>query len=158
MVENSLPIPAQKQAIKTARLRIGREMLLDPPHPVHFGLNPAVTLAFHTTGGRLALKLSLSEPVLGDIMIFGAAPCSPGRMKCRNVTYLGLLPAPVRGLNDITRMYRKLFGLPPAGARIFIRIQQQLDGWKTGGARQHFKRTPPVRALIVGVVGLRFCP
>jgi hypothetical protein len=127
----SLTGQAHFVAINTARVRIGREMLLDPPQPVDFGPNPVGQLIIKATGGRLTLRLSLSKPALGDIMIFGSAPCSPGRMKCRNVTYLGLLPAPVRGLSDITSLYRKMFGLLPAGARIFIRIQQQVNGWES---------------------------
>lgn len=98
---------------------------------MNFGLSPIGNLAFHTAGGRLSLKLSVCEPFIGDIMVFGAAPCSPGWMKCRNVTYLGLLPAPVCGLSDITSLYREKFGPPPAGARVFIRTQLQVNGWKS---------------------------
>jgi hypothetical protein len=80
----------------------------------------------------VTLKLSVGGPVTADIMIFGAAPCSPGRMKCRNVTYLGLLPAPVGGLSDITRLYYAVYGAPPVGWRVFIRTQQQVNGWESG--------------------------
>ena len=128
----SLTGQAHFVAINSARARIGREMLLDPPRPVKFGPSPVGNLIIQTRNRRLTLQLSVGEPLDGDIMVFGAAPCSPGRMKCRNVTYLGLLPAPVRGLSDITRLFRNRFAPPPPGARIFIRTQQQIDGWESG--------------------------
>ncbi|MCX6922487.1 MAG: hypothetical protein NT154_04625 [Verrucomicrobia bacterium] len=127
----SLTGQAHFVAINSARARIGRELLLDPPQPEHFGPSPVGPLTFDGAGGRLSLQLSVCEPFIGDIMVIGAAPCSPGRMKCRNVTYLGLLSAPVRGFCGITRLYREVFGLPPAGARVFIRTQQQINGWES---------------------------
>jgi hypothetical protein len=72
--------------ISSARACIGRERLLDPPEPVGFHLSPVEKLIISKAGGRLTLKLSVSGPVTEDIMVFGQAPCSPGRMKCRNVT------------------------------------------------------------------------
>ena len=128
----SLTGQAHFVGINSARVRIGREMLLDPPQPVLFGLNPVEKLIIKVTGGRLTLKLSVCEPITADIMVFGSVPSSPGRMKCRQVTYLGLLPAPVRGLCDITKLYREMFGMPPIGSRVFIRVRQQLNGWESG--------------------------
>jgi hypothetical protein len=128
----SLTGQAHFVGINSARVRIGREMLLDPPQPAQFGLNPVEKLIIKVIGGRLTLKLSICEPITADIMVFGAAPCSPGRMKCRKVTYLGLLPAHVRGLCDITKLYRDMYGLPPVGSRVFIRVRQQLNGWESG--------------------------
>jgi hypothetical protein len=130
----SLTGQAHFVGINSARVRIGREMLLDPPQPVLFGLNPVEKLIIKVVGGRLKLYLSVCEPLTADIMVFGAVPCSPGRMKCRKVTYLGLLPAPVRGLCDITKLYRDMFGLPPIGSCVFIRVRQQLNGWESSDA------------------------
>ena len=70
---------------------LGREMVWDPPQPVVFGPNPVRQLIISNGDGRLTLKLSVAEPLAEEIMVFGEAPCSPGRMKCRNVTYLGLV-------------------------------------------------------------------
>jgi hypothetical protein len=38
----------------------------------------------------------------------------------------------VHGLADITKLYRDMFGLPPIGSRVFIRVRQQLNGWESG--------------------------
>jgi hypothetical protein len=128
----SLTGQAHFVGINSARVRIGREMLLDPPQPALFGLNPVEKLIIKVVGGRLTLKLSVCEPITADIMVFASGPSSAGRMKCRKVIYLGLLPAPVRGLADITKLYRDMFGLPPIGSRVFIRVRQQLNGWESG--------------------------
>ena len=116
--------------ISSARACIGRERLLDPPEPVGFHLSPVEKLIISKAGGRPTLKLSVSGPVTEDIMVFGQAPCSPGRMKCRNVTYLSLLPPPEGGLSDITEMYVAVYGVPPDGMKVFIRTRWQVNGWE----------------------------
>ena len=63
-------------------------------------------------------------------MVFGQAPCSAGRMKRRNVAYLGLLPAPQDGMSDITEIYVARYGEPRAGEKVFILTRQQKDGWE----------------------------
>jgi hypothetical protein len=72
-----------------------------------------------------------SEPQpADDIMVFGQAPCSAGRSKRRNVSYLGLLRARQSGLIEITALYTARFGQPASGQKIFIVTRQQKDGWE----------------------------
>jgi hypothetical protein len=33
-------------------------------------------------------------------------------------------------VNDITVLYIKKYGVPPEGKRVFIRTQQQINGWR----------------------------
>jgi hypothetical protein len=63
-------------------------------------------------------------------MVLGQAPCSAGRKKWRRGAYLCLLPAVVGGEVDITAEYVERFGEPEPGTKVFIRTQQQRDGWK----------------------------
>jgi hypothetical protein len=105
-------------------------MLWEPPSPVVFGPNPVEALSVSQGDEGISLRLSVSGSVVEDIMVFGAAPCSAGRKKCRNVAYLGLLPAPVGGVSDITEMYVKRYGEPEPGKRVFIRTRQQRNGWE----------------------------
>src|ERR1035437_5896631 len=75
-----LPRPTFCQGICSARSRIGREMLLLwPPEPVVFEPNPVTGLSIGEEQGRIRLKVKVVGPVVGDIMVFGAAPCSAGR-------------------------------------------------------------------------------
>jgi hypothetical protein len=126
------PLTGQQhfQGINSARARVGQEMLLEPPTPVVFGRNPVVelTISYGEDGVRLLLKVN--GPVLEDVMVFGQAPCSAGRTKRRNVSYLGLLPAPQGGLSDITALYVARYGAPRAGEKVFIVTRQQKDGWE----------------------------
>jgi hypothetical protein len=79
-------------------------------------------------GVRLFLELA-SLPT-EDIMVFGQAPCSAGRSKRRNVSYLGLLPPKQDGRSEITDLYKAKFGEPPPGTKVFIVTCQQKNGWK----------------------------
>ena len=76
------------------------------------------------------LLLSLTGPVTEDNMVFGQVPCSAGRMKRRNVAYLGLLPPPENGVSDITDIYIAKYGAAKLGTKIFIVTCQQKNGWK----------------------------
>jgi len=65
-----------------------------------------------------------------DIMLFGEAPCSAGRMKHRRVCYLGLLGLAVNGQYDITAPYVARYGQPTAGQKVFVVTCQHKNGWK----------------------------
>jgi hypothetical protein len=113
-------------------------MLLWPPTgPVVFGPNPVEGLNISEEQGRLRLRLRVVGPVDGDIMVFGATPCSTGRKKWRNGAFLGLLPAPVGGESDITELYVARHGEPEPGKRVFIRTRQQREGWKDHSRNVH---------------------
>jgi hypothetical protein len=82
--------------------------------------------------GRGGFTLNLSWPNLpaGHILIYGAPPRNAGRRSCDKFCYLGLLPAPVRGVSDLARMYCAKYGRPRPGSRIIIFTRQQVDGWR----------------------------
>ena len=90
---------------------------VDAPCPCRFGLNPVGQLVITNGEGGVRLLLNIAAPVTEDIMVFGQAPCSAGRRKRRNVSYLGLLPAPQAGLSDITDLYVARYGEPAVGQR-----------------------------------------
>jgi hypothetical protein len=126
------PLTGQQlfQGINSARARLGLDMLLTPPAPVTFGPNPVGQLVITNGEGGVRLLLNVTASVAEDIMVFGQAPCSAGRRKRRNVSYLGLLSAPQAGLSDITALYVARFGEPVVGQRVFIVTRQQKDGWE----------------------------
>src|ERR1039458_8040622 len=127
------PLTGQQlfQGLNSARACIGKkEILLVPPAPVVFEPNPVGQLILTNGEDGARLLLSVTGPVAEDIMVFGQAPCSAGRMKRRNVAYLGLLPAPKDGMCDITELYVTRYGEPRAGEKVFIVTRQQKDGWE----------------------------
>jgi hypothetical protein len=117
--------------INSARRTIGREFLRVPAERIVFGPNVVEGLTISRDQGRLRFALRVSGPVTEDIMVFGAAPCSAKWRKCRKPVYLGLLPAPEGGVNDVTELYVRRFGEPKAGERVFIRTRQQTNGWES---------------------------
>ena len=65
------------------------------------------------------------------ILVFASAPFNQGREYCEKFLYLGLLPAPVRGESDITALYLSKQDMPWPGSKIFLRIVQQVNGWRS---------------------------
>ena len=127
------PLSGQQlfQGLNSARACIGKkELLLVPPAPVIFEPNPVGQLTIRNREDGVRLLLKVTGPVTEDIMVFGQAPCSAGRMKRRNVAYLGLLPTPQDGMSDITEIYVARYGEPRAGEKVFIVTRQQKDGWE----------------------------
>ena len=77
----------------------------------------AVLVSDEAGGVRLRLNVGLATE---DLLLFGQAPCSPGRMKLRRVYYLGFLGPATNGQCDITALYRPRFGQPGPGRKVLI--------------------------------------
>ncbi|MGO8930858.1 MAG: hypothetical protein ACLQU3_28715 [Limisphaerales bacterium] len=118
------------QGLNSARACIGLPPLFEPPAPVVFDPDPVGQLLITNDQDGLHLLLKLTAPITTDIMVFGQAPCSAGRNKRRNISYLGLLPPARDGLCDITALYVARFGTPRPGEKLFIVTRQQKDGWE----------------------------
>lgn len=109
---------------------IGQGPVNEPPDPVVFTPNPVGDLVIvNDEGGGVRLLLTVG-PAVEDIMLFGQAPCSAGRMKHRRVCYLGLLGPTTNGQCDITAQYTGRFGQPNPGQKVFIVSAQMKHGWK----------------------------
>ena len=110
---------------------IARPMVSDPPPLPCFGNMPVSEFTLTTTNELLALTLSVRGLPTEQVVLAGAKPCSRGTNYVDHFTILGLLPQPVGGVSDITRLYIAKFGEPPPGSRLFIQVVQQLDGWQS---------------------------
>jgi hypothetical protein len=121
------------RAINSVLMLLGRQPRTDPPPLPKFGVNPRIALQITGTSRGPALKLRLSGTPTEDIMVFASPPWKAGRTYCGDYRFIGLLPAPVRGWSDITRLYIKKFGVPPPNTRVFIRTWQVVDGWEDRG-------------------------
>jgi hypothetical protein len=109
---------------------VGQPPVDEPPAPVVFSPSPVGQLEVVNdpeTGVRLLLNVGT---VTEDIMLFGQAPCSRGRMKHRRVCYLGLVGLAVNGRCDVTAQYTARFGQPRPGQKIFLVTCQEKNGWK----------------------------
>jgi hypothetical protein len=150
------PLDGQKffNKINTVLATCGREPLLEPPPRPEFGPNPVVALTATNGPAGIALLLRLAESPAEDIMVFASPPCNAGRSYCSNFSFIGLLPAPIECLSQLTRLYlKKLKELKKlkryrrvalAGSRIFIRAVQQVNGW--GNRRYMFASSAVIPA------------
>jgi hypothetical protein len=95
-----------------------------------FSANPVGALSITNDGGDIALELSVPRTPAHYVLVMGTAPCSAGVTVPRRFVILGRLPDPVGRVSDITDMYVARYGIPPGGARIFIRTMQVANGWE----------------------------
>jgi hypothetical protein len=126
------PLTGQQfwQAISSVRATVGLSETLEvPPRPV-FSLSNVGQLVIENGADGVRLYVAVSGELNEDIMVFGQAPCSRGRYKRRNVSYLGLIPPPIGGLSEITRLYTAKFGEPRPGEKVFLVTCQEKEGWK----------------------------
>jgi len=109
---------------------VGQPPVAEPPSPVAFSPNVVGELTVdYDENGAVRLRLAVGTAV-EDIMLYGQAPCSAGRMKHRRVCYLGLLGPATGGQCDITAPYIARFGKPRPGQKIFVVTCQHKNGWK----------------------------
>jgi len=137
------PLTGQQfwQAISTVRAIVGLPETLEvPPRPA-FSQSNVGPLVIENGADGVRLYLVVSGELNEDIMVFGQEPCSRGRYKRRNVSYLCLLPPPIGGRSEITRQYKAKFGEPRPGQKVFLVICQEKEGWK--GLDQETSATVP---------------
>jgi hypothetical protein len=139
------------EGINSARCRIGANMLLWPTERAVFSPMPIEGLAISYVNGQIRLRLKVSGPVAEDIMVFGLAPCGARRKKWRHGAYLDLLPAPEGGESDITDIYVRRYGEPKPGKKVFIRIQQQRNGWE--GNEKDLSEVVPAKPVVAARPG-----
>jgi hypothetical protein len=105
--------------------------MVPTPSPVPvFPTNPVLGLNITCIDGAVSLKLPLSAQPAQYIVVLGARPQNSGVTYVDHYSILGLLPAPVSGVCDITELYLAKFHLLPLGQRIYIQTVQQINGWR----------------------------
>ena len=66
-----------------------------------------------------------------NTIVRGSAPISQGRETCRDFRVLGMCPAPVAGSSDITGLYTARYGVPTVAKKVYIQVNQFVDGWES---------------------------
>ena len=141
------PLTGQQlwQAISTVRAIVGLPETLEVPVRPVFSRSNVGPLLIENGADGVRLYVAVSGELTEDIMVFGQEPCSRGRYKRRNVSYLGLVPPPIGGRSEITRLYTAKFGEPRPGQKVFLVTCQEKDGWK--GLDQETSATVPERPI-----------
>ena len=149
-VQRAAWVTAAKQAKSTTRLgqsgtlsgfllftkinctlaQFGQDQVEAPPaHPQFEDLAPQ-NLVITNTSGTVALKLTCPTSPGANTIVRASAPVSAGRESYGDCRVLGMCPAPVQGSADITSLYTAKYGAPPAGTKVFVQVNQMVDGWE----------------------------
>jgi hypothetical protein len=108
----------------------GMEQVVEPPDRPAFAENPVGALTITNDAGVIRLLLAVPRAPAHYVMVLGTSPCSAGIARPRRFTLLGALPAADAGMCDVTDLYVARYGVPPVGARVFIRTRQTVNGWE----------------------------
>ena len=100
-----------------------------PPSPQFTDLAPA-SLVITNTAGVIALKLACPTDPGTNTIVRGSTPVSQGREICRDFRILGMCPAAAAGSADITGLYTARYGVPPVGKKVFVSVNQVVEGWE----------------------------
>lgn len=95
----------------------GLEPLNSPPRPPLFPKLAPGNLVITNTAGVIKVKLVCRRSPGAHTVLRASPPQSPGVSKCSNFRVIGLCPAPVDGLADITALYIACFGTRGSGGR-----------------------------------------
>ena len=100
-----------------------------PDHPQFPELAPS-SLSITNTSGVIALKLACPTDPGETTIVRASAPLSQGRENCRDFRVLGICPAAVQGSANITGIYTARYGVPPVGKKVFVQVNQAVNGWE----------------------------
>ena len=131
------------RSLNIRRADLGLPYLDLPTAKPVFGRTPVEELVVINTGARTTVKLRLSSPPAQDILVYGAAPVSPGVRCVQHFPLLGLLPPATDGWSNITELYVARYGVPRPGTAIWIRVCQYIDGWTDAPKEFRFRIEAP---------------
>jgi hypothetical protein len=100
-----------------------------PPRPMFPDLAPQ-GLVITNAGGVVTLKLTCPADPGENTIVRGSKAVSQGFEKFTDFRVLGTCPAAVANMADITNLYTARYGMPPAGTKVFVRVNQFVDGWE----------------------------
>jgi len=111
--------------------QFGQEQVDAPPSQPLFPALAPQNLLITNTAGVIALKLTCPTSPGENTIIRGAEPRSQGRETCSDYRLLGTCPAAVQGSADITSLYTARFGVPPVAKKVYIQVNQFVNGWES---------------------------
>ncbi len=111
--------------------QFGQEQVDVPPAPPVFPDLAPQSLVITNTGGVVALTLTCPGNPGENTIVRGSAPLSQGRQTCDDFRVLGTCPVPADGSADITGLYTARYGVPPVGKKVYVRVNQVVDGWES---------------------------
>ena len=111
--------------------QFGQAQVDAPPDHPQFPDLAAQNFVITNTAGVIALKLTCPTDPGANTIVRGAAPLSQGRETCGDYRVLGTCPPAVAGSADITGLYTARYGVPPVAKKVYIQVNQFVDGWES---------------------------
>jgi hypothetical protein len=116
--------------INCSNLIVGQAVVSDPPADPMFPTLPVTALEITNPGGVVAIKLACSDDLELNTMVRASRPCSAGIYTNNNLRYIGTAPVVSGGYSDITALYTAQYGVPAVGKKVFVAVNQNIDGWQ----------------------------
>jgi hypothetical protein len=116
--------------INCSLLLVGEAAVSDVPAKPQFPTLPVTGLTITNTSGTIAAKLACSDDLELNTIVRASAPVSVGIYKQTNLRYLGTAPVVSGGYSTITSLYTAEFGVPTVGKKVFVTVNQCIDGWQ----------------------------
>ena len=111
--------------------QFGQDQVDAPPLQPQFPDLAPQNLVITNTAGVVALKLTCPTNPGENTIVRGSKPVSQGVEVCKDFRILGACPAPVTGSADITSLYTARYGSPKAGTKVYVQVNQVVDGWES---------------------------
>jgi hypothetical protein len=116
--------------INMSLVTIGEQTVTDPPVKPDMGILPVTGLSITNTAGVIALKLTTTDAPAEGTMLRAGPAISQGCNRPPNLKFCGTLNSPLNGAVDISAAYKAAFGSPPVGKKVFVSVNQNVDGWE----------------------------
>ena len=117
--------------INCTLVQFGQVQVETPPTRPQFADLAVQNLVITNTAGVVALKLTCPTDPGDNTIVRGSKPVSQGVEVCKDFRILGACPAPVAGASDITGLYTARYGVPKAGTKVYVQVNQIVDGWES---------------------------
>ena len=111
--------------------QFGLDQVDAPPVRPQFTELAPQNLVISNTSGAIALKLTCPTSPGQNTIIRASAAVSQGREQWNDFRIIGMCPAPVQGSADITSLYTAVYGVPPAGTKVFVNVSLLVGGWES---------------------------
>ena len=111
--------------------QFGQVQVDAPPAQPQFPALVPQNLAITNTANAIALKLTCPTSPGENTIVRASAPISQGRQTCSDFRLLGTCPAAVQGTANITSLYTARYGVPPVGKKVYVQVNQFVDGWES---------------------------
>jgi hypothetical protein len=110
-------------------LLVGEAVVTAPPAQPTFDDLPVTAFSITNVDDEIAIKFTVSGAWAEHTLLRGATPLSQGIQVYNDFRVLGEPPVAVAGVVDVTSLYTARFGVPPVGKKVFLQLQQSINGY-----------------------------